>query len=187
MSDLTELSASDARRAARIRRPAGRRRHARASRSHPAARGRLQRLSDGRSPSRPSNGPRALDAHRAAGHTLGPLHGVADRAQGQPLHARRADDRVVADPRALRSAVHRHVRCATRSRRRHHPRQDESRRVRHGVVHRELGASGRRAIRTRPIARRADRAAAPPLRSRRALRPRRSAPIPADRFASPRR
>ena len=63
----------------------------------------------------------------------------ARRGEGQHLHARRADHRRLADPRALRPALHRDRRRAARSGRRDRPRQDQLRRVRDGLVDRELG------------------------------------------------
>ena len=81
----------------------------------------------------------SLDAHRTGGQTLGPLHGLPIAlkdnlcTRGIPTTA---SSRIL---ERLYSAVHRHVCCPTRGRRRHRPRQDEPRRVRHGVVHRELG------------------------------------------------
>ena len=68
-----------------------------------------------------------------------PLAGVPDRAQGQPLHARRADDRLVAHARArsCRPTTPPSSRASSGRRRRH--RQDQLRRVRDGLVHRELG------------------------------------------------
>ena len=68
-----------------------------------------------------------------------PLARRAGRAQGQHLHPPDADHRLVADPRALSSALRRHGGRAARERRRGDCRQDQLRRVRDGVVDRELG------------------------------------------------
>ena len=111
----------------------------------------------------------------------------ADRAQGQPLHARRPDDRLVADPRALRAAVRRHRRRAARARRRGHRRQDQLRRVRDGLVERELGVRpGAQSVGARSHSGRIERRIGGGGRGA-AWRRSRSAPTPADRSASRRR
>ena len=78
--------------------------------------------------------------HRSRARTLArcAARRRAGRAQGQPLHARRAHHRLVADPRGLRAAVRRDGRHPPRSGRRGHRRQDELRRVRDGLVDGEL-------------------------------------------------
>ena len=63
----------------------------------------------------------------------------ARRRQGQHLHARPPDDRRVAHARALRPALRRDRRAAARAGGRRRHRQDELRRVRDGLVDRELG------------------------------------------------
>ena len=63
----------------------------------------------------------------------------ADCAEGQPLHARHPDDGVVSNPRALCAALRRDRRRAPRARRRGDRGQDQLRRVRDGIVERELG------------------------------------------------
>ncbi len=63
----------------------------------------------------------------------------AHRPQGQPLHPRHPHHLLVEDPRGLAAALRRHRRrAAGRGRRRRH-RQDQPRRVRHGLVDGELG------------------------------------------------
>ena len=89
---------------------------------------------------------RRIDGRRGPG----PAGRRPDRPQGQPLHARHPDDVLVPDPRGLAPAVRRHRRRAAARRRRHPDRQDQPRRVRHGLVHRELAPSGRPATRTTP-------------------------------------
>ena len=111
----------------------------------------------------------------------------ADRAQGQPLHARRAHHRLVADARALRPALRRHRRRAPRARRRGDRRQDQLRRVRDGLVDRELGVRpGAQSVGARSHSRRLERRLGGRGRGR-AWRRSRSAPTPADRSASRRR
>ena len=61
-----------------------------------------------------------------------------DRAQGRHLDEGRRDDRRLADPRGLRARVRRHRRRALQGGRADAARQDEHRRVRDGLVHREL-------------------------------------------------
>ena len=68
-----------------------------------------------------------------------PLLGVPIAPQGQPLHARRAHHRGLPHPRSLRPALRRHRRVPARAGRRRRRRQDQLRRVRDGVVDRELG------------------------------------------------
>ena len=53
-----------------------------------------------------------IDRRVAAGEDPGPLAGVPVAREGQPLHRRRADHVLVADPRGLASALRRHRRPA---------------------------------------------------------------------------
>ncbi len=89
----------------------------------------------------PRGGPRRAGrppARRAAGRR-------ARRRQGQPLHSRPHDDRRLARAGELRAALQRDRRRAPRARRRDRRRQDQLRRVRHGLVDRTLGLRSRRA------------------------------------------
>ncbi len=63
----------------------------------------------------------------------------SDRAQGRDLHEGRRDDRGLANPRGLRPRLRRHRRRARQGSRSAAARQDEHRRVRDGLVDRELG------------------------------------------------
>ena len=74
-----------------------------------------------------------------------PLHGRGargrrrpDRAQGRDLDARRRDDRRLEDPRGLQARLRRDRRRPLQGGRPAAARQDEPRRVRDGLVHREL-------------------------------------------------
>ncbi len=136
---------------------------------------------------RAGDAPRDVDRQRAAGDGARAAGRRAGRAQGQPVRARHAHDRLVEDPRHLRAAVRRHGRARARSRRRRHRRQDQLRRVRDGLVERELRLSGRCATRGRSTARPAGRAADRRRRWPRAACRSRSAPTPAARSASRRR
>ena len=161
-----------------------------------AASTRIQALDGGlnafradRSPIRRVERAAALDRHasHAAGRTWARC--TASRSRSKTTSCTRgvpttASSRILA---ALRPAVHRDRRRAPRGGRRDHRRQDEPRRVRDGLVHRELGLSARRAIRgtlrshARRIQRRIGR-----RRGRAACARSRSAPTPAARSASPR-
>ena len=85
-------------------------RHATSSRSTwpriDAARRRDPRLQPGDWPTRPARPPTRSTDRVAAGEDPGPLAGVPDRAQGQPLHPRHPHHLLVADPRGLAAAVH---------------------------------------------------------------------------------
>ena len=84
--------------------------------------------------------PRANPSARwRAGAPLGPLDGAPLALKDVLVHARRADDVRVEDPRGVRAAVRRHGRRAAAGGRRRRPRQDQHRRVRDGLVHRALG------------------------------------------------
>ena len=97
------------------------------------------------------------------------------------------DDRRLPHPRGLPPRLHGDLRRAPRGRRRGDHRQDQHGRVRHGLVHRELGLpADPQPLGPRPGAR-ADRAAARPPRWRRARLRGRSARTPAARSASRRR
>ena len=63
---------------------------------------------------------------------------ASDRRQGQPLHPGGANHRLVANSRSVHPAVRRHRGDSSRSRRRRRHWQDQLRRVRHGIVEREL-------------------------------------------------
>ena len=86
---------------------------------------------------------RAASLDRLAASDRGPLARRPNRAQGQSVHARRSHDRIVQDPRRLHAALRRHGRRAPRAGRRNRHREDELRRVRDGVVERELGVRSR--------------------------------------------
>ncbi len=74
-----------------------------------------------------------------AARTLGPLAGVPGRAQGQHVHTGDPDHVQLEDPRRLEAAVQRDGRRPPARRGRSRHRQDEPRRVRNGVLDRELG------------------------------------------------
>ena len=87
----------------------------------------------------------------------------AGSAEGQHVHARRADDVLVEDPRGMAASVRRDGRRAARRRRRDPDRQDQPRRVRDGVEHGELGVRRHpQPARHHPRARAARAAAVPP-------------------------
>ena len=67
-----------------------------------------------------------------------PLAGVPLALKDIVVQAGDADDRRLEDPRGLDPALRRHRHRPAARRRRGHPRQDEPRRVRDGLVHREL-------------------------------------------------
>ena len=129
----------------------------------------------------------AVDASVAAGRGPRPARRRARRAQGQPVHPRRPDHLRVADPRGLAPALRRHRRRAPGRARRRRDRQDQPRRVRHGLVHRELGLRpDPQPPGPHPGARRLERRLG--RGGRRGLRRRSpSAPTPAARSASRRR
>ena len=62
-----------------------------------------------------------------------------DRAQGRHLDARDRDDRRLEDPRGLHTGLRRDRRRPLQGGRTDPPRQDEHGRVRHGLLHGELG------------------------------------------------
>ena len=99
---------------------------------------RAQRLQPSSPPIARSRAPADIDRRARSGGAARAARRRARRAQGQPLRARHADDRLVADPRPLRPALRRHGRAAARGGRRRHRRQDQLRRVRDGIVEREL-------------------------------------------------
>ena len=91
-------------------------------------------------PNRRWSGPTRLDAARERAAAR-PARCTACRSRSRTT-CRRAGSpttAVVAHPRGLRPAVQRHGRRAARGGRRDRHRQDEPRRVRDGLVHRELG------------------------------------------------
>ena len=99
----------------------------------------------------------ALDGRRDEWARL-PLLGVPSRPERQPLHARAEDHRRLADPRALHSPVHRDRGRTAGRRRRRHRREDELRRVRDGIVDRELRLrTDAQPVVARPDARRIER------------------------------
>ena len=93
-----------------------------------------ERVSDGGS--RPRARTRASDRSRRAHRTA---RRRAGRAQGQHPDPRRHHDSLVAHASAIRSTLRCDGRDASRGGGRHRDRQDQLRRVRHGLVHRELG------------------------------------------------
>ena len=100
------------------------------------------------------------------------------------MHPGHPDDVLVADPRGLAAAVRRHRRRAARGRRGGDRRQDQPRRVRDGLEHRELGVRpDPQPARHRPACP-AGRAAAAPRRSPPASPRSASAATPAARSAS---
>ena len=128
----------------------------------------------------------ALDAARNEWDRL-PLLGVPIALKDNICTRGIATTAGLEDPRGLPASLRRHRRRPARCRRRGHRRQDQLRRVRDGVLHRELGVRDRRAIRGRSTARRADRAADRRRRSRRGWSRSRSGPTPAARSGSRRR
>ena len=126
----------------------------------------------------------AIDDAVAAGRDPGPLAGVPRRPQGQHVHAGDPHDVLVAHPRGLAPALRRHGRRAPAGGRRGARRQDQPRRVRHGLEHRELGVRpDPQPARHRPGARRVERRQRGGRR-RRLRRRSPSAPTPAARSAS---
>ena len=102
-----------------------------------AARRRAGRVSRGRG--RAGARPRGARSIGCPPALAGPLHGVPDRAQGQPLHARRSA--TTAASKMLGGYVPPYdatVVDAARAGRRRRRRQGQLRRVRDGLVHREL-------------------------------------------------
>ena len=85
------------------------------------------------------------DGHRSASRSLAGR--AADRRargrQGQPVHGRPSDDRLVSHARILRAAVRRDRRGAPRSSGRGHRRQDQLRRVRDGLLERDVRVRSR--------------------------------------------
>ncbi len=81
----------------------------------------------------------AVDRRVAAGEDPGPLAGVPVALEGQHVHRGRGHHVLVEDPRGLGPALRRHGGHPPARRRGHRHRQDEPRRVRDGLVHRELG------------------------------------------------
>ena len=78
---------------------------------------------------------RCADARRAAG----PAGRRPDRGQGQHLHPHAADDGGLGGTARLPAALRRHGGVAAGRRRRHRRRQDQLRRIRDGLLDRELG------------------------------------------------
>ena len=113
-----------------------------------------------------------------------PARGPAHRRQGQHGHRGRHHHVRLEDPPQLPAGLHRHRRAPGVGRPRGHARQDQHRRVRHGLQHRELGLPGHRATRGTSAPCPAAAAAAPPPPSPPARRSGRSAPTPAAPSAS---
>ena len=90
-------------------------------------------------PTRPAPPPMPSTRRSPPASDPGPLAGVPVAREGQPLHHRHPHHLLVADPRGLGAAVRRHRRRAPGRGRRGHRRQDQPRRVRHGLVDGELG------------------------------------------------
>ena len=130
-------------------------------------------------------------AERDPGAARLPLHGRgargrrrADRAQGRDLDARRRDDRRLEDPRGLQAGLRRDRRRPLQGRGPAAARQDEPRRVRDGLLDRELRLRpDPQPVGSEPRARAARRAARP-RPSRPGSRRGRSAPTPAARSSS---
>ncbi len=137
---------------------------------------------------------RALAMAAAADERPWPRRGTAarrhsDRGQGSVLHQGRADDRRLAHPRRLHAALRIDGDRKAVGRRRGHARQDQSRRVRDGLVeHDQPLRPGREPVAASPATTvrwcRAARRAARRRRWRRTPRSARPAPIPAARSAS---
>ncbi len=107
------------------------------------------------------------------------------RIERRPHDEGGADDLRVEDPRRVAPALRLDRRAQAARGRRRHSRQDQHGRVRDGVIDRELRVRRRRATRGISSGFRAGRRADRVPRSRRTRRRSRSAPTPADRFASP--
>ena len=141
---------------------------------------------------RARNGARLADARLAKGEA-GPLEGIPLGDQGHVLHRGRAHHRLLAHPRQFRADLRVDGDRKPLARRRGDARQDQQRRVRHGLVERDLvlrpggvavaAASGSDTPSWCPAARRAVRR----RRWRPGSAPARPAPIPAARSASRRR
>ena len=127
---------------------------------------------------------RARDRPRQA---RGPARRRAGRAQGQHHDARHHDDRRVADAAHIRAAVRRDRGRPARGRGRRRDGQDELRRVRDGIVDRELRVRALAQSVESRITSRAVPAADRPSPSPPACRRSRSAPIPAAPSGSLRR
>ena len=121
----------------------GRRRLSRRARSHRTAEPRAERLQpDFRRP-----GARARGQHRSAPcirHAARSVGRCSDCREGQHVRARHAHHGLVTHPRYVRSSLRRDDHHEARRGGRGDRRQDELRRVRDGIVERELG------VRTRP-------------------------------------
>ena len=127
-----------------------------------------------------------VDRLRTSGATLGPLAGVPIAIKDNMCVQRHAHDGVVAHSRDLRSTLRCDDRLEARTGGRGDRRQDELRRVRDGIVERELRVrSGAQPVGRRSYARRDRAVDRRPRSPHRAFRSR-SAPIPVDRSGSPR-
>ncbi len=138
-------------------------------------------------PTSPAQQAAAVDEAVAAGRDTGRLAGVPIALKDNMCTQGHPDDVFVEDPRRLEAAVRRDDRRSAARGRRRPDRQDEPRRVRDGLEHRELGvrpdAQPARPRRGCPVDRAADRPPRSPPGSRRS----RSGPTPAARSANPRR
>ncbi len=141
MTELCDRSGSELAAALRVRRVLGRRdprlvplahrRRRRTRRRVPRAHRRARARAGG-------GGRRADRRRRRAGRGRDPA-----RAEGRAVHARRDDHLRLEDPRDLRPALRLHAVGAASGGRRRAGRQDELRRVRDGLVERELGVRAR--------------------------------------------
>ena len=107
-------------------------------RRHRRPRGRRPRLQPGDARRRPPRRGERRSTRRGRGGPGSPGR-RAGRPEGQPLHQGRGHHLLEPHPRRLAPALRRHGRHPPRRRRRRGDRQDQPRRVRHGLVHRELG------------------------------------------------